>query len=510
MIQSHSIRFVSLALLSLCCSPRTPVKMPAAPSQPAPIQVAADKPPVASRERPPEAATVAPKPFPAIASGILANGLSLDVIERHGLPIVSLTLVIGAGQVADGSHAAVARTTAQLLEAGGAGRFDSESLRQAVDSLGANLTTVTTRDTSRWSLTVTSDRVVEALEILSSIAFKPRFNAAEFGKLKARELARVGSLAKTSGAWLSQYWLHRELYAQPLGIHPYASVDVLPSELGRLTLAECRQFHKERYVPANARLIAVGNVGLAALTQSAQQAFGKWSGKLPPDIGIGTPIPPQKLTVSVIDRPGSTQSDILVGLLGPSRDEDTFPSVVAMQQILGGGTASRLFVDVREKRSLAYSTYATSQEVAAGPTVLSLAAGTQTPKTAEAVLALLENLEQMRTAPGDEAELDMAKNYLVFGMPAAWETVDSLAKQLILLRTLRQSDRHFDELRDAVARLTPGALRAPAARFYRKDHAVIVVAGDANAIAESLRQFGPVQVLDPEREFSIKRKLDAK
>jgi predicted Zn-dependent peptidase len=509
MICSHSLRFATLALLSLSCSPVVPAKAPSAPAPSTP-PVAPAEPPSAARELPPQAAPVAPKPFPAIVSGTLANGLSLDVIERHGLPIVSLTLVIGAGQVADGDRAAVARTTAQLLEAGGAGRFDSESLRQAVDGLGANLSTVTTRDTSRWSLTVTSDRIGDALEILAAIAYQPRFDAVEFGKLRTRELERVRSLAKTSGAWLSQYWLHRELYAQPLGIHPYASVDVLPSELSRLSLRDCKQFHKERYVPGNARLIAVGDVGLASLTQQAQAAFGKWSGKLPPDKGIGAPTVPEKLTVSIIDRPGSTQSDILIGLFGPSRDEDTFPAVVAMQQLLGGGVASRLFVDIREKRSLAYSTYAVSQEVAAGPTVLSLAAGTQTPKTAEAVGALLENVELMRTAPGDEAELDVAKNYVVYGMPAAWETVDSLARQLILLRTLKQSERHFDELREAVTQLKPDALRAPAARFYRKDRAVIVVAGDADAIAESLRQFGPVQVLDPQREFSIKRKLDPK
>jgi predicted Zn-dependent peptidase len=436
--------------------------------------------------------------------------MGLDLIERRGLPVVALTFVVGAGQVKDGDHAAVARTTAQLLEAGGAGRFSSEALRQAIDGLGANLSIVTTRDVSHWSLSVTSDKIPEALDILSALVRKPRFEPKEFVKLRDRELERVRSLAKTSGAWLAQYWLHRELYGQPLGIHPYASVDVLPSELLRLTLEDCRRFHKEQYVPSNARLLAVGNVDLQTLRGHAQRVFGDWVGNPAPAVGISAPTPPEKAPITVVDRPGSSQSDVLVGFFGPQRGSSEFPTIVALQQIVGGGVAGRLFRDVREKRSLAYSTYASTQEVANGPTVLTLAAGTQTGKTAETVAALFENLSLMERLPGDEDELDTAKNYVIRGMPARWETVESLGSQLLLLRTLGQDDRHFDELRNAVEGLSLDALKSTAPRYYRRERAALVVAGDAKAIAESLRDFGPVVVLDPEREFSIKQKLDAR
>jgi predicted Zn-dependent peptidase len=320
----------------------------------------------------------------------------------------------------------------------------------------------------------------------------------------------VRSLAKTSGAWLAQYWLHRELYGLPLGIHPYASVDVLPSELSRLKLEECRRFHKEQYVPGNARLIVVGDINLVALNQQVEKVFGGWSGSPPNEGGYAAPTLPEKPAITVVDRPGSAQSDVLVGFFGPTRSSADFPTVVALQQIVGGGVAGRLFIDIREKRSLAYSTYASNQEVANGPSVLSLSAGTQTAKTAETVAALLENLARMQQDPGSNDELNTAKNYVIRGMPARWETVESLGSQLLLLRTLAQGDRHFDELRAAVEHLTTQSLKEVASRYYRKEQAVVVVAGDAKAIEESLRAFGTVQVLDPEREFSIKRKLEAK
>jgi len=466
--------------------------------------------PTALKEIPPASNSGATRPFPTIATANLSNGLALDVIERHSMPVVQLSLVVAAGHARDANHPGAARVLAQLLEAGGAGPWTSEKLRETVDALGSSLDIVSTRDNLRWSLAVTADKVPDALAILSALAQKPHFDRKEFLKLKGRELERVRSLAKTSGGWLAQYWLHRELYRQPMGIHPYASVDVLPSEVERLGLDDCREFYRAHIVPKNSRIMAVGAVDLTTLTREVEKAFGMWTSHDAPDDGLAEPSSTEELKVFVIDRPGSAQSDLLLGLLGPSRREAEFPSIMAIQQILGGGVAGRLFLDIREKRSLAYSTYAGVQEVAAGPSVLTLSAGTQTQKTAEAASALLEHFDRIATDPGTLQELETAQNYIVRGMPARWETVESLSSQLLLLRTQNQSERYFDDLREQVTSLSTVVLHEPATRYFQRRHATLVVAGDASKIAESLRPLGPVEILDPEREFSIKHKLSAK
>jgi zinc protease len=498
-----------MTLVSTACQPSTPV--PAVRNQGSPQPTLAPQPTASTVTREPAPISIAGAaiPFPSISSGQLPNGLAFDVIERRGIPIVQLSLVAAAGHAKDENHPGVARILAQLLEAGGAGKWSSEKLREAVDALGASLDVTSTRDNMRWSLAVTSDKVPEALEILAALAQKPRFDRAEFVKLKQRELERVKSLAKTSGSWLAQYWLHRELYQQPMGIHPYASVDVLPSEIERLGLEDCRRFYQAHLGPRNVRIMAVGNIDLTTLTRLVEGTFGNWTAKVVPDGGISEPNPPDRLRLFVVDRPGSAQSDIQLGLLGPSRKSDDFVPILAIQQIVGGGVAGRLFMDVREKRSLAYSTYAGIQEVAFGPSVLTLSAGTQTAKTSEALAALLEHLDRLQSDPGSLPELETAQNFIMRGMPTRWETVESLSNQLLLLRTQGQSDRYFDDLRAQIGALSTPVLKVPATRYYPRNRAVVVVAGDAEKIAEGLRQFGPVEVLNPEREFSIKRALSA-
>jgi zinc protease len=501
---------VGTLCFAAACNPSTPAKIPATQANVSPPTVARPTaaPPV-EREAAPASIATGSVPFPNVVSSSLKNGLALDVVERSSMPIVHLSLVVATGHARDENHPGVARVTAQLLESGGAGRWSSEKLREAVDGLGSSLDISSSRDTMRWSLAVTSDKLREALAILAALAENPRFDRAEFVKLKARELERVRSLAKTSGSWLAQYWLHRELYQQALGIHPYASIDVLPSELERLKLDDCKAFYRAQVVPSNARIIAIGAVNLPTLTSEAERSFGGWKGPPAGGRNYNDPIHPDHLRMVVVDRPASAQSDVQLGLLGPSRHSTDFAAITTIQQIVGGGVAGRLFLDVREKRSLAYSTYASIQEVALGPSVLTLSAGTQTAKTADTVAALLEHLDRLGSDPGTLQELETAQSYVIRGMPARWETVESLSSQVLLLRTQGQSDRHFDELRDQISNLSTPVLKEPAQRYYRRSNAVFVIAGDADKIVDSLRRFGPIEVLDPEREFSIKRRISA-
>jgi predicted Zn-dependent peptidase len=464
---------------------------------------------VIARQAPPVASTGGIRPFPAVHSDVLGNEMKLDVIERRSMPIVHVSLLVASGHAKDGNRPGAARVLAQLLESGGAGPWSSARLREIVDGLGSSLEIVTTRDSMRWSLAVTSDKLPIALDILAALAQKPHFDRAEFKKLKDRELERVRSLARTSGSWLAQYWLHRELYQQAIGIHPYASVDVLPSELERLTLEDCRSFFRSELVPSNARLLVVGDVGPDMLRRESERTFGKWTGKPPGELSLTEPHQPERMKVFVLDRPGSAQSDVQVGLFGPARSSADFPAVLTLQQIVGGGVAGRLFLDVREKRSLAYSTYSGIQEVKQGPSVLTLSAGTQTAKTSETVAALLEHLDGLRGNPGSLGELEMAQSYVVRGMPARWETVESLSSQVVMLRNLGLGEHYFDELREEVSALSTPLLKEPASRYYVRSHAVVVVAGDATRIAEGMTRFGAVDVLDPEKEFSIKRSLPA-
>ena len=288
---------------------------------------------------PPEANYTPPQPFPKVQSITLENGLQIDLIERHTLPVVDIEFLINSGLATEGGRAGAAKVTPEWLEAGGAGRWNSQQLREAVDAIGASLEISVNRDFARWALAVTSDRVVPAIEILGALAQSPHFDRNEFKKLKQRELERVRSLARTSGAWMAQMWLQRQLFRLPIGVHPYGSFDVLPSELERLEQPMCRDWFREFVTPRNARLIVVGDANAERLRAEIERNFGHWKG---PEVAAFNPSPPEssnKFEVFVVDRPNSTQSDIYLAVLGPNRRDPDYPEAAIAQQIVGGGVA---------------------------------------------------------------------------------------------------------------------------------------------------------------------------
>jgi zinc protease len=175
--------------------------------------------------------------------------------------------------------------------------------------------------------------------------------------------------------------------------------------------------------------------------------------------------------------------------------------------VFGGGLTGRLFRDVREKRSLAYSASAHPLELAHDAQPLLAYAGTQAPKTAEAVQAVLHTLAGMRTAPPTPDEVMSARRYLSDIFAVRMETLGAIADMVAQLRELDLPDDYWDTYRAGLRAVTTADTDAEAARVFTPDHALIIVAGDADVVADPLTRFGEVTVIDPENDFRVIRRL---
>src|SRR5262249_53776599 len=153
----------------------------------------------------------------------------------------------------------------------------------------------------------------------------------------------------------------------------------------------------------------------------------------PPVVVFTDPMPPESLKITLVHRPKSKQSDVFVGLLGPERKSDAWPEMAVANQVLGGGVSGRLFLDVREKQSLAYNTRSSLSEVAHGPAPLIAYAGTQTAKTGLALKGILEHLDRIGSTPPTPEEIDAAKRYLADVLAIRIETIGAVADELIQL-----------------------------------------------------------------------------
>lgn len=490
---------VSLVALAACAEPiastgPAKVDIPAFDGMPPPKKKAG---PV--KQSPPSGGATKESPFPNVARSKLANGLAVDVVTAKALPVVHAHVIVKAG-AGYGATPHLGVITAEMLKDGGTRSLASSELLRRVETLGTNLAISARADSTTISLKVTKDKLAEGLALLAQIVREPRFDDEELKKLKNREIDEVDDALRSSGGFTARYMMNHELFGAN---HPYATQDGMPSELKKIDRAAVEGFHKKFYVPSNAVLVLAGDIDEATAKDLAQKNFGAWTGGAAPKVDFAEPKTPPQTRVVIANRPKSAQSDVFVATTAPDRKSKDWAKLRVANQVLGGGVASRLFADVRESRSLAYSTGSSITELAHGKLPLSLYAGTQTAKTGEAVAGLLENLERMKSDPPSEAETATARRYLSDIFAIYMETVGSIASLVGTSEVLGLSDKYWDEYRKEVRGTSAADAAAASTTLYgdARAHALIVVAGDADTIGPELAKFGEVTVVDPEKDF---------
>lgn len=500
---------IALALCLACGGPNEPASPPAPAPAPSPAaSVDGDgydqyeTLPPEQREAPPPEAPTPTWSFPDIVESKLDNQLTLQVVERHTLPLVQIKLLFGSGQATDRGKPGLAVLSGEMLKVGGTGQYTSRQLLNRVESLGTSLTVITSRDSTSLTLSVTSDRFEEALELLGLVVREPRFDDKEFGKLRRREVDRVASSAKSDPGWAGSMVLYDRLFGEA---HPYSDFDATPAELEKRALWEVKQWVKTHLTPENAALLVVGDVTPERAQKGALAAFRGFRGKAPAPLVLPTPERPQALQIVLVDRPKSSQADVRLATLGPERSSDDWAALRVANQVLGGGAAGRLFQDVREKQSLAYSAYSGLEEVAAGPCPIVLRAGTQTAKAGLTLKALIDHAARLSTTPPSAAETSVASHYLSDVFLVSVESVGDVANLAARLTIFGLDHDYYDRYREAVRTMDANRAQAAFAKYVAPGVGLAVVAGDAERLAIPLSHFGSVEIVDPDDGFKTKK-----
>lgn len=487
-------------------APVAPVDTVAPPSASTPVvddAMYATAPPD-QRQPPPPAGPSPEWHFPTVVDQTLPSGLAVKLVSRSTIPLVDLQIVLRSGQATDAGKPGVAVIAGEMLKVGGTGKWTSRELLERVEALGSQLEVVTNRDSTTVSLSVTSNQFDEAMKLLSSIVLEPAFNVTEFNKLKRREMDRVESAARSDAGWATNMVLYQKVFGGA-GAHPYATYDATASQIDKISLADAKKWYSQNFVAPNAALVVAGAVEPEVLAKSASTYFGKWRGVAPKPLAVPVVELKPGLQIYLVDRPKSPQAELVLASLGPARKSDAYPSVKVANQVLGGGVAGRLFQDVREQRSLAYSTYSSVDEVVNGREPLLLRAGTQTAKAGLTLQALIEHAQRIGATPLTPTELESAQRYLTDVFLLRTETVGALGQMAAGLWLNGLPNQYFETYRELVRKADVAQVQGVAGEYFAPTRSIAVVAGDATRLEGPLSHFGEVIVIDADKGFEQRK-----
>lgn len=448
------------------------------------------------RSAPPAVEAPRPLSLPPVAKNTLSNGVPVWIVEQHEVPVASVALVITRGGSSDpaGKFGLASLTAAMLDE--GAGTRDALALADAIDFLGASISTGAGFDASTISLYTPVSRLDDALALMADVALRPAFADAELERLRAERLTSLLQVRDNPPA-IGATAFPRLIYGET---HRYGtSIAGTTASVTGLAAGDLRAFHATHYRPENAHLIVVGDVSASDVMATLERQFGGWTatGAAAPAPAADALAPPAKAarTVVLIDKPGAAQSVIRIGWAGVARATPDYYALQVLNTILGGSFTSRLNTNLRETHGYAYGAGSGfDMRLAPGPFVAT--ANVQTDKTAESMTEFFKELDAIGEAiPADE--LSKAKNYVALGFPQDFETTRDIASKLAEQVIYGLPDGYYDGYMAKIQAVTAAEVEAAADRHITPDAFIVVVVGDLKTIEAPVRalNLGEVRVV---------------
>ena len=433
--------------------------------------------------------------LPAGKRFTLANGLTIVHIPKPGLPLVSASLVLRAGQMANPlSQPGLASFTAAMLQEGTTTR-SSQQLADQIANLGATLSTNAGSEGARINVSSLKANFGKSLELVADLARNPVFSSTEVDRLKG---SRLGALAqqRSQAPAVANTVGNLALYGEqhPLGFSALGTEDSIKAT----DSAALQQFWQTHYRPDQAALVVSGDVTEAELRKMADTLFGSW--KKPATSAAAAQAVPAQTTAArmvLVDKPGAPQTALAVVSMGPRAADPKAASANVMNAAMGGLFTSRINNQLREVKGYTYGVYSgydMGQQIGS----FGIRGSVRTDVTGVALIDMFKEIDGMRAKPMGPDELNRVRNAQLLALPGLFDTnrvvVDSYANDWV--RGLPA---------DSIVKL-PGKLTAvtaasalDAAQTLVDPNGLIVVAvGDKTKVLPQLEAWGrkPLEVRD--------------
>lgn len=428
------------------------------------------------RSRRPAPAEQPPLTLPKIELHALTTGVPVAIMPDKRLPLVSVKAVIDIRLANDpADQTGLGELTLAMLREGTTHRTADE-IADAAAALGMSVA-----PTGFFTITANLD---SALALMAKELLEPAFPQEALDRLKVNLTANLKRW-KESPAYLANTLFGNVLYGTE---HPYARQQTEES-IATITRDDVIAFYQSYIRPPNVRFVVVGDVSADDAVTRLNRVFGRWASGQSAKVAIPVPAGPKHTAIYLYDRPGSPQSEIVAGTLGPRRDAPDYHAITIMNTVLGGAFSSRLNLNLREQHGYTYgaSSYFEFRRVPEVGTVRASAA-VQTAKTDSALIELMRELKEIRGArPITPTELSFAKASATKGLPLRFETVAQRAATVERLLIDSLPLDYYATLSANLAAVTLAQTRTAARAYLDPERLAIVVVGDRERIEPGLR-----------------------
>lgn len=419
---------------------------------------------------------------------VLKNGLTILLLEKRGVPMVSLAAIVKAGAAADpAGQEGLASITAGLLRKGTKART-AQQFSADLDFMGGSFGADAGADFTSIDAEFLSKDIGHGLELFCDALLRPAFPKEETEKLLAQSLDGVKSSKDSPQSVILEYYdgylFGRQAYGRPDGGDELS--------LKRIQRDAIVKFYETYYAPGNTILAVAGEFNAAEMRKKLQEALGAWPAKEAPTITIPSAAQAKGKRLLLVDKPDATQTFFAVGNVGISVTDPDRVAIRVVNTVFGSRFTSLLNEALRVESGLTYgarSFFDGRKE----PGPFAMYSYTRNETTTQAMDMMLQVLEKLHKDGLTAEQLASAKSYMKGQFPPSIETSSQLAPLLASHEFYGLDDSEVNQRDERIDGVTLEMARQAIQKHFPAENLVFVLIGKASAIGPAVKKYAEKQ-----------------
>jgi len=426
--------------------------------------------------------------MPAHEKVVLKNGLTVLLLEKHSVPMVSVAGIVKAGGLYDpAGMEGLASTTAGLLRKGTKTR-PAQQFAGDIDFIGGTFEADAGADYSSFAAEFLSKDTAKGLELVSDALLHPTFPQAELDKLLAQSVDGVKAAKDSARDVIFEYYqgylYSGRGYGRPTGGDE--------NSLKKIQRDSIVKFYDSYYTPGNTILAVAGDFNPADMKKRIEEIFGGWPGKAAPAVKEEVAGPMKGKKLLLVNKADATQTYFVIGNVGASATDPDRVAIEVVNTVFGSRFTSMLNEALRVESGLTYgATSFFSLQKEPGP--FAMYSFTRNETTGKAIDLALEVLKKLHTSGLTAEQLSSAKSYLKGQFPPMIETSGQLARLIVRHEFLGLDDNEVNQFEQRIDGVTPEMAKQVIAEHFPLENLAFVLVGRSSEIAPMVKKYAEKQ-----------------
>ena len=410
-----------------------------------------------------------------------SKGVTAWLVEDHSNPLIAMRFSFKGGSTSDPDDKAGMTSFLSGMLDEGAGDIKSAEFQQIISDNSIKLSFSANQDRFSGSLQTLTENRDKAFSMLKLALTKPRMDPAPFARMLQQNLVGIKTDKENPSTIATRAW-----FKTMVGNHPYARPKSGSEKtLKNITAQDLKDKAKMLFTRDDLLIAVTGDIDAKTLKKLLDDTFGSLPAKstVPEikDAKVNT-----KATVQIIDRK-MPQSIIRFGHVGIKRqDKDFIPAYVVFHILGSGQFSSRLMEEVREKRGLAYSAYATLYPADHAGLVFGSTA-TVNARVGETVKVIRDEFARMQKDGPTQKELDEAIAYLTGAYALRFDTNSKIAGQLLGTMLARSGVDYIKDRNKLIRAVTLADAKRIAKKLLKPDQLTFTIIGQPKGVKATVQ-----------------------